>query len=637
VRVWFSAKNTHKNMQTLSYLRAFDIYTKGGRAYLIYSFPREKEYFFRLKESTDFFSFIDTKGRLSISSFFRSAENPDTIKELSLSRISNEKSFLTYTKEDSHLRTHLYSALSSDGKKWKKTDAIPGIHSFGTIAPWYLFEKQYILYFGDSAIRIATSTDLKEWHIIPGSILKPRKGYFDQSTLRVARVLNVGDYIALFYFAKNKHKKLCLGVVLLDKQAPGRVVWRSESALWEQPDHWVTNKIHILGIVQTDENFVAYFKHGRGEIFAHTLRYDREVEFPYTKKKTQAKKEKKSPEKKKEDSPLVLKRFYDNPIIEPKRENHWEALATFNSAALCLDNKVHLIYRAQDHGGISVFGYASSTDGVHIEERSDTPVYFPHEVFETSKGKSTLHPYPVPSGGGWGGCEDPRLTQIDDTIYMIYIAFNGSQPPGVALTSIKVDDFLNKIWKWQTPRLISRPGQIQKNWVIFPEKINGKFAVLHSITPQVSIDYLDSLNPDDVLIDSYHTHQQYANKERWDNIVRGVGAPPLKTEYGWLILYHAMDFRDPNRYKVGAMLLDIDDPTRIIARCTEPILEPDEKYENEGLKNGVVYVCGAVIKDGTLFVYYGGADMFVAVASTPLQTFLEELLSSGKASFQNKK
>ena len=196
---------------------------------------------------------------------------------------------------------------------------------------------------------------------------------------------------------------------------------------------------------------------------------------------------------------------------------------------------------------------------------------------------------------------------------------------------------MNKVWKWETPKLISRPGQIQKNWVIFPEKINGKFAVLHSITPKISIDLLESLNPDDVLIDSYHTHQHFMNKERWDNIVRGVGAPPLKTESGWLVLYHAMDFRDPNRYKVGAMLLDYENPEKILARCSEPILEPDEKYENEGFKAGVVYVCGAVIKDGTLFVYYGGADMFVAVASAPLKEFMEQLISSGKASLTTKK
>ncbi|MEI8096641.1 MAG: hypothetical protein WCG73_00890, partial [Candidatus Moraniibacteriota bacterium] len=609
-----------------------DLYVKDGEIYFIYSFPRKGEHFFRLKKSKDGLSFSDTEEQLKIigTTLLSKPENPDTIDELVVTQISEESHFSTYSKKDHNHRTKLYGATSSDGKNWKKTDLIDGVHSFGMIVPEYLFEDHRVLYFGNSSLRIATSPDLKTWHIMPGAILKSRKDCFDYSALKIARVLNVDEYIAVFYFAKNIHKKLCLGVALFDKEAPGRMIWRSESPLWEQPAHWIANKTKLLGILQTDEEFLAYFEHGRGEIFVHKLHYSDDMVVEDDEEEIDPKKKKLSQKKKEKELAPTLTRSFKNPIIEPNHENHWEAAATFNSAALYLDNRVHLIYRAQDHGGISVFGYASSSDGINIDERSDSPVYFPYEVFETSKGKKSAHPFPCVSGGGWGGCEDPRLTQIEDKIYMIYIAFNGYQPPGVALTSIKTDDFLNKIWKWETPKLISRPGQIQKNWVIFPEKINGKFAVLHSITPKISIDYLESLDPDDVLIDSYHTHQHFMDKERWDNIVRGVGAPPLKTEYGWLVLYHAMDFRDPNRYKVGAMLLDAENPERILARSTEPILEPDEKYENEGFKSGVVYVCGAVIKDGTLFVYYGGADMFVAVASAPLKEFMEQLLSSGK-------
>jgi predicted GH43/DUF377 family glycosyl hydrolase len=345
--------------------------------------------------------------------------------------------------------------------------------------------------------------------------------------------------------------------------------------------------------------------------------------------------------KSKKDSLPVLIRFQKNPIIKPKEENSWEAAATFNPAALCLNDRIHLIYRAQGHNGISVFGYASSRDGIHIDERSKNPVYFPQKPFEISRGKETVHPYPCMSGGGWGGCEDPRLSRIDEKIYMVYVAFNGYQPPGVALTSIAKDNFLNKIWDWSEPKLISRPGQIQKNWVIFPEKIKDKYAVLHSISPKILINYVDSLDAEDILIDSYHVHQQhsdnYSDKDRWDNIVRGVGAPPLKTEYGWLVFYHAMDSRDPNRYKVGAMLLDHQNPEKVLARCNHPILEPEEKYENEGYKAGVVYVCGAVVKEETLLVYYGGADTFVAVASAPLKEFMEQLISSGKVSLTVKK
>ena len=104
--------------------------------------------------------------------------------------------------------------------------------------------------------------------------------------------------------------------------------------------------------------------------------------------------------------------------------------------------------------------------------------------------------------------------------------------------------------------LISPPGEIHKNWVIFPEKLNGKFAVLHSITPKIAIDYFDSL--DDFDGEKYITSKYVRPPESgsWDSWVRGAGPPPIKTHTGWLLLYHAMDYRDPNRYK-GAMLLDL--------------------------------------------------------------------------------
>jgi predicted GH43/DUF377 family glycosyl hydrolase len=160
--------------------------------------------------------------------------------------------------------------------------------------------------------------------------------------------------------------------------------------------------------------------------------------------------------------------------------------------------------------------------------------------------------------------------------------------------------------------------------MLFPEKINGKYAVLHSITPHISIEYIDDLEKDGLVI---HSEKKPGKDEnRWDNIVRGAGAPPLKTDFGWLVLYHAMDRKDPNRYKVGAMILDNDDPTKILYRCSHPILEPAESYENEGAKSGVVYVCGAVIKDETLFVYYGGADSVVCVATANVNEFLSDII-----------
>ena len=113
--------------------------------------------------------------------------------------------------------------------------------------------------------------------------------------------------------------------------------------------------------------------------------------------------------------------------------------------------------------------------------------------------------------------------------------------------------------------------------------------------------------------------------------MRGVGPPPLKTKYGWLVLYHAMDRQDPDRYKIGAMLLDLNDPSKIIHRSSSPLLEPDATYENEGFKAGVVYTCGAVIIDDLLYVYYGGADTVICAAFIKLEQLLEQLTRSNRA------
>jgi predicted GH43/DUF377 family glycosyl hydrolase len=107
--------------------------------------------------------------------------------------------------------------------------------------------------------------------------------------------------------------------------------------------------------------------------------------------------------------------------------------------------------------------------------------------------------------------------------------------------------------------------------------------------------------------------------------MRGVGPTPIKTKLGWLVLYHAMEESDPNRYKLFAMILDSKNPAKIIYRSKNPILEPDLHYENEGYKWGVIYSCGAVVKDGELLVYYGGADKVSCVASISLSELMEDL------------
>lgn len=332
--------------------------------------------------------------------------------------------------------------------------------------------------------------------------------------------------------------------------------------------------------------------------------------------------------------PHRLERHENNPIIEPREGNYWEMKATFNPGAVYADHRVHLLYRAIGGDDISVLGYASSNDGVSFDGRLDEPAYTPSSTKATTPKEEQKPLAPAYcSGGGWnGGCEDPRLTLIDDRVYLTYTAFDGWGSIRIALSSITLKDLLEKKWVWKKPALISPPHQIHKNWTIFPEKINGKFAILHGIIPKVLIEFRDSLDfEEDEVITSERPPNETVRPAMgvWDSYVRGVGPPPLKTKDGWLVLYHAIDARDPGRYKLGAMLLDLDDPKKILYRSRSPILEPDFVYENEGFKSGVVYACGAVIKDGELYVYYGGADSVTCVAMANIDTFLDELKKYG--------
>lgn len=316
-----------------------------------------------------------------------------------------------------------------------------------------------------------------------------------------------------------------------------------------------------------------------------------------------------------------------NPILTPKAENGWEAWQTFNPGVVLLDGTVHFLYRAIGGDGISRLGYAASHDGFVIRDRLPRPAY-EHSL---SRVPTRAFAY-YSSGGSWGGCEDPRIVRVgnEDTLYMTYTACDGGLR--VALTSIGMDDFLKKRWRWSAPAFLSPPDEAHKNWVIFPEKINGRYAILHSINPMVAITYVDELKDrgNDFI------RSVYGGETRngcWDTLLRGVGPPPIKTEDGWLLFYHAMDGRDYSKYKVGAMLLDLNDPTRVLCRAQEPVLEPDERYENDGYKAGVVYASGAVVKDGTLLVYYGGADNYVCVASANLEEFLGSLRRSVRPTF----
>ncbi len=314
----------------------------------------------------------------------------------------------------------------------------------------------------------------------------------------------------------------------------------------------------------------------------------------------------------------LFERYEGNPILEPTAKNSWEAQAVFNPAVLDIDNTIHIVYRAMSYDNTSVMGYARSNDGVTIDYRHPQPIYVPRADFEMKKSGPT----------GFSGCEDPRLTIIGNLVYMCYTAYNGVQPPQVAVSKISVTDFVANNWdNWSPPVLISPNGLDDKDACIHPGTSNLKPIILHRITHHICADVLESLDFTDEFVDSC-IDIMGPRIGMWDGQKIGIAGPPLETEAGWLLIYHGVSYK-PNQdrgiYSIGAALFDLQDPLKLLARTSEAIMIPQEDYEINGVISNVVFPCGAVIRGDNLIIYYGGGDKVVGVAKTSLSYLLEIL------------
>ncbi|MEK7646453.1 MAG: hypothetical protein AAB381_02050 [Patescibacteria group bacterium] len=299
-----------------------------------------------------------------------------------------------------------------------------------------------------------------------------------------------------------------------------------------------------------------------------------------------------------------IKRFPGNPIITPRPGMLWEEGGTINPAAIDLGNKTHILYRACSKDNVSTIGYATSSDGFSIDERLDKPVYFPRADFEKH------------------GCEDPRLGIIGDHVYITYTGYDGTTPR-VAVSSISTKDFLARKWSgWSMPQVITPPGVVNKDSAILPEPINGKYLIFHRVNESICADFVSSL---DFIKERINQCIEIIAPRRgmWDGGKVGIASPPIKTKAGWLLLYHGVSWS--TTYRVGAVLLDLKDPTVVIARTAIPLFEPKEEYERKGIVPNVVFPCGMVVRGGTAYIYYGGGDSVVGVATIRMDTLLDML------------
>jgi predicted GH43/DUF377 family glycosyl hydrolase len=292
-------------------------------------------------------------------------------------------------------------------------------------------------------------------------------------------------------------------------------------------------------------------------------------------------------------------------ILEPVPEHPWESGAVFNPATLQQGDVIHTLYRAVEGDNFSTIGYAQIDRSGKIIERQPQPVLTRTEPFERQ------------------GVEDPRLSLLDGTYYVVYTGWDGYYAR-VALAS-------SRDLKHYTKHGVIIPFAWDKDAMFFPERVNGKIVLMHRIQRAIQLTFFDDmeelLRVDFDFWGQYLTHlEDYTIMHpefEWEWLKIGGGPPPIKTQDGWLLIYHGVDHHLV--YRAGAALLDLEDPCRVIARLPYPILEPDRPYEREGDVPNVVFPTGTALFDDELMVYYGGADKVIAAARGSLSELLAEL------------
>ena len=308
---------------------------------------------------------------------------------------------------------------------------------------------------------------------------------------------------------------------------------------------------------------------------------------------------------------MKLERYKGNPILKPNPRNWWEPKMVYNPGVVYLGGKIHLFYTTWGKDNIARIGYARvKEDGVTVEERSRKPVFQPKEWFESN------------------ATEDARFTELEGKIYIVYAVHQYPEDSTkLVVSSIEKEDFLNKKWNWGARNFLFPEYTNQnRNGALFSKKVNGRYAVLHRptfyhIKDSIWISYSSNLR-------TWTDHELIAGPREgmWDDAKIGPGGPPIEIEPSrWLLVYHGVKKSDWS-YRLGLMLLDLKKPEgqKVICRPDDPILEPKEPYELEGVTPKAVFSTGQAVIGDRLFLYYGAADKVIGVATGSLSELLKE-------------
>ena len=332
-------------------------------------------------------------------------------------------------------------------------------------------------------------------------------------------------------------------------------------------------------------------------------------------------------------------------VVLTKTLSEFENEGVLNPAVIREGDSVHIFYRAVREGNYSSIGYCRLDGPLTVAERWDKPIMVPEFDYESH------------------GVEDARIVKIDNLYYMTYTCYDGINARGALATSKNLKHFEKQgiivppITYSRFVFLVESAGKVNENYyhnhkfyyheadpekkillwdknvIFFPRKINDKLVFLHRIRPGIQIVSVKSLTEltkefwkdyflnlqDHIVLDPVYPHE---------SSYMGSGCPPIETEHGWLLIYHGAEETDKGLvYSACAALLDLNDPTKELARLPYVLFSPEYEWELYGEVNNIVFPTGTALFGGTLFIYYGAADRLIACASVNLSDLVSELLT----------
>jgi beta-1,2-mannobiose phosphorylase / 1,2-beta-oligomannan phosphorylase len=333
-------------------------------------------------------------------------------------------------------------------------------------------------------------------------------------------------------------------------------------------------------------------------------------------------------------------------ILISKTNLEFENEGVLNPAAIREGENIHLFYRAVRKGNFSSIGYCKLDGPLKVSERSPKPFIVSQFDYESH------------------GVEDARVVKIDDLYFMTYTAYDGINARGALATSkdlkhfkkygtivpyISYDEFVNltksaaKINKkylnhhilyYMEENLDKNSILWDKDVIFFPKRIHNKLVFLHRIRPGIQIAYINDLKE---LTNEYwknycrnfHEHILMDPQYKHESGYIGGGCPPIETKQGWLLIYHGVE-KTKKRvvYSACAALLDLNNPSKVIARLPYALFSPEYEWEQYGEVDNVVFPTGTSLFNDTLYIYYGAADEHIACASVSISALLKELLTN---------